>query len=409
MHLCEGPQQNEDLVQQLIIRKPSYKLDRIIKERYPNFDDALGDLYHCLSDVHLFAAMPAVQSEGIEVHRIHNCRRLITEWQAYVAGTRSLQKVFATTKGIVYQAEVQGKKIHWQAPHALQQVVPGDVDFNVLLTFLEFYEALLAFVNFKLYHSMNVKYPPILDPQMETLEGLYTVSRDFVSNYGDQCLFKNMVFFLSREAAKESLVFVIESFGGLVSWEGDGATFKESDQSITHQIFDRPTVEHVYLNREYVLPQWVYDCVNKKIILPTHPFTIGRIPPAHWSPFVESNAEESYTPENEATTMTGVDKESIDAMFQDPSIKHYFDELKMEVHGLQERPVEKMEEDNSESVADHEQVARDAVNMCLLTMSRKERGFYKAAQMGSERKKANDVLSKERKKKAQAEVIDNVR
>lgn len=28
-------------------------------------------------------------------------------------------------------------------------------------------QTLLAFVNFKLYHSINVKYPPILDPQLE--------------------------------------------------------------------------------------------------------------------------------------------------------------------------------------------------------------------------------------------------
>ncbi|KAL5727393.1 mRNA-binding ribosome synthesis protein [Ranunculus cassubicifolius] len=199
-------------------------------------------------------------------------------------------------------------------------------------------------------------------------------------------LFSYLFLYIQLGAAKESLVFVIESFGGLVSWEGDGATFKESDQSITHQIFDRPTVDHVYLNREYVLPQWVYDCVNKKIILPTHPFTIGRIPPAHLSPFVENDAEEGYTPENEATTtMTGVDKESIDGMFQIP-MKQYLDELKMEVHGLQERTVEKTEEGNNESVADYEQVAR----------------------MSIERKKANDGLLKERKKKAQAEAINNV-
>jgi pescadillo len=38
------------------------------------------------------------------------------------------------------QAEVQGQKITWLTPHALQQVLTDDVDFNVMLTFLEFYE-----------------------------------------------------------------------------------------------------------------------------------------------------------------------------------------------------------------------------------------------------------------------------
>lgn len=38
------------------------------------------------------------------------------------------------------QAEVDGQKITWLAPHARQQVLTDDVDFNVMLTFLEFYE-----------------------------------------------------------------------------------------------------------------------------------------------------------------------------------------------------------------------------------------------------------------------------
>lgn len=32
------------------------------------------------------------------------------------------------------------------------------------------------------------------------------------------------------------MLFVIPAFGGAVSWEGEGAPFDESDQSITHQV-----------------------------------------------------------------------------------------------------------------------------------------------------------------------------
>lgn len=38
------------------------------------------------------------------------------------------------------KAEVEGQKITWLTPHALQQVMPDDVDFNVMLNFLEVYE-----------------------------------------------------------------------------------------------------------------------------------------------------------------------------------------------------------------------------------------------------------------------------
>lgn len=38
------------------------------------------------------------------------------------------------------------------------------------------------------------------------------------------------------QVPRESLLFVIPAFGGIVSWEGDGAPFREADQSITHQV-----------------------------------------------------------------------------------------------------------------------------------------------------------------------------
>ena len=41
--------------------------------------------------------------------------------------------------------------------------MPTDVDFRVMLTFVEFYSALMGFMNFRLYHSLNLKYPPQVD------------------------------------------------------------------------------------------------------------------------------------------------------------------------------------------------------------------------------------------------------
>ena len=39
----------------------------------------------------------------------------------------------------------------------LVQVLPVDVDYKVMLTFLEFYSTLLQFVNFRLYHGLGVR------------------------------------------------------------------------------------------------------------------------------------------------------------------------------------------------------------------------------------------------------------
>lgn len=47
---------------------------------------------------------------------------------------------FMCSSCLSMQAEVQGQKITWLTPHALQQVLTDDIDFNVMLTYLEFNE-----------------------------------------------------------------------------------------------------------------------------------------------------------------------------------------------------------------------------------------------------------------------------
>ncbi|KAJ1294027.1 hypothetical protein BS78_01G115800 [Paspalum vaginatum] len=560
---------NRDLADRLLNRPPTYKLDRLVLERYPTFVDALRDLDDCLTMVHLFAALPAIDGERVEVKRIHNCRRLSHEWQAYISRTHSLRKTFISVKGIYYQAEVQGQKITWLTPHALQQVLTDDVDFNVMLSFLEFYETLLGFVNFKLYHSIKVNYPPNLDPRLEALaaelyalcrymssgsarmienlkseeadennnaEGVIEEKKDKKSktssktdkseleinadsiieekkdkksktsskadkselkNNADgvieekkdakikassktdeselrlallqyqlptnepgalmnlieestapdaddddikECksLFKNLKFFLSREVPRESLLFIIPSFGGTVSWEGEGAPFNEVDEDITHQIVDRPTQSHVFLSREYVQPQWIFDCVNARILLPTEGYLVGRVPPPHLSPFVDNDAE-GYIPEyaetikrlqaaarNEVLPLPGIGDEDLDNSLVAAMVdrtesneaaekkrklemleKQYHDELKMEIDGVTFSNLSNKKADLSDAKDDtksdreddeNKQVEKDDGDISTALMSRRQRGLYKAMEIGKERKREKVELLKKRKK-----------
>lgn len=52
--------------------------------------------------------------------------------------------------------------------------------------------------------------------------------------------FHHKLFSLMRlcffQVPRESLLFVITAFGGVVSWEGDGAPFEESNQDINYQV-----------------------------------------------------------------------------------------------------------------------------------------------------------------------------
>ncbi|KAJ3291589.1 mRNA-binding ribosome synthesis protein nop7, partial [Borealophlyctis nickersoniae] len=153
------------LAKSLEENRPVYTLDHIIKERYPSFIDALRDLDDALSMIFLFATLPT--DDKIASTHIRTCQRLSAEFQNYVVISHSLRKVFLSIKGIYYQAEIKGQSVTWIVPYQFSQQVPRNVDFRVMQTFLELYETLIGFVNYKLYTELNLVYPPKLDEQRD--------------------------------------------------------------------------------------------------------------------------------------------------------------------------------------------------------------------------------------------------
>lgn len=360
--------------QQIIDNKPIYKLDAVVKERYPRFVDALRDCDDALSMCSLFAMFS--QGIGRPDDLISISRKLTLEFMHYVIHTKSLRKVFITIKGYYYQAEIMGQTITWMVPHQFVIDRVSNVDLNVMKTFTEFYITLLGFINYKLFKSMNAVYPPqivnetnlkelaktkgVLDraisrklskrkrkfDKIDGDEGGEEDSRDelvaalnkkirvdenkTVANAESENqqpdvfeedneaennneekmtlqqvlalekLFSGLKFFLNREVPRESLTFVIRSFGGEVSWDTNlfpGATFDESDSSITHHIIDRDSLPERHLNRAYIQPQWVYDSINMRVLLPVNDYLIGATLPPHLSPFVNEKRGEYVPPD----------------------------------------------------------------------------------------------------------------
>ncbi|KAG0764192.1 hypothetical protein G6F57_005754 [Rhizopus arrhizus] len=318
--------------------KPVYSLDHIVKERYPSFIDALRDLDDALSMLFLFAMLPA--DNKIKANIVADCQQLIAEFQAYVVKSKSLRRVFFSIKGIYYQAEIKGQTITWVVPYQFSQNIPTDVDFRVMLTFLEFYRTLVGFVNFKLYTELNMTYPPKVDEtggfhldehmpkgnrqqqdeeedeeldefkstaqgeeEDDTLKKIQAASHEAAEL---ERLFEGQKFFLSRETPRYALEFMIRSCGGQVSWDpsvGVNPPFAESDETIRYQITDRPSVRNRILSRHYVQPQWVADCINARKIIKPSLYEPGAELPAHLSPFVEAKAGD-YVPK------TGVESDA---------------------------------------------------------------------------------------------------
>jgi len=119
-------------------------------------------------------------------------------------------------------------------------------------------------------------------------------------------LFASYTFWLSRETSRPIFEFVVRSCGGRIGWpasSGSGSPFDESDESITHVIIDRPPVERSNetqeerrrrLQRKYIQPQWVIDCVNAGKILLEDKYAQGKPLPPHLSPF--GDYEGAYDP-----------------------------------------------------------------------------------------------------------------
>lgn len=158
---------NRPLAHRISNRRPEYRLDHLVKERYPSLVDALRDLDDPLTLVHLFAVLPADATKNIPSDKVQLSRRLALEWQAYVVASHTLRKSFVSVKGFYYQAEIKGQLVTWMVPHLVSQVLPNDVDFKVMLTFLELYQSTLQFVMFSLYHEMGIAYPLKVDDDMD--------------------------------------------------------------------------------------------------------------------------------------------------------------------------------------------------------------------------------------------------
>ncbi|KAJ5108100.1 hypothetical protein N7456_004775 [Penicillium angulare] len=370
---------------------PKLTLDHVIKERYPTFIDALRDLDDALSLLFLFATLPS--TTHVPSKTVALCQRLCHEFQHYLITTNSLRRSFLSIKGIYYQATIQGQDIMWLVPYRFVQRVNGDVDYRIMATFVDFYTTLLGFVNFRLYSSIGLRYPPKFDTRSDengaelaafTLEGRNvaeapkaldssksqkngasnkevskavqakvdkviksvgldqtndeqamdtteenteaidrfepaapeadTLPQPDMSGSEVGTLFSPFVFYISREAPKAPIEFILRAFGcKRVGWDavlGDGAfTNDETDTRITHQIVDRPQLPAESLpavpegesssqkvkpgtripGRTYVQPQWIWDCINDGKLLRADLYAPGATLPPHLSPWVKPN------------------------------------------------------------------------------------------------------------------------
>ncbi|ELP89283.1 hypothetical protein EIN_487950 [Entamoeba invadens IP1] len=334
---------------------PQLDLKDTIRERYPTFADCLKDLGDCLSMVYMFASQGLTTGERSQ--HVKLARRYVLEWEAYVKHQGLLRKCFISTKGFFYTASVCGIPVTWIVPHEFMIEKSETVDFNVLHEFLNFYVILMKFVCFKLYNTAGLVYPPRIDyvpgteflgevhveriaeskkktfeikqikqekpivvdelidvkdavkgsenaiatemakesgvksdetiekEKMEELDTNNRIEEVDLGNRSGQGLMSGLVFYVQKEVA-QNVKFVIECVGGMIVTD-------VNDEQITHQVGERG--EHKTIAREFVQPQWIFDCVNENFLLPCAEYEIGKKLPPHLSPY--GNGDGDYISE----------------------------------------------------------------------------------------------------------------
>jgi pescadillo len=141
-------------------QRPFYTLFHIVKERYNTLVDAVRDLDDALSTVALFACLPSDDSVGISSSIISTSTQLFDEFIYFCAKKKLVRRVFCSIKGFYVEVKLLGQSVVFLIPHQFSQDITQQVDYKVLLTFLEFYLCLLKSVNFKLYSMESWAYPP---------------------------------------------------------------------------------------------------------------------------------------------------------------------------------------------------------------------------------------------------------
>jgi len=438
---------NWDTVERLRENKPRYNLDTIVKERYPTFIDAVRDLEDCLCLSFLYSTFPKTQKTPVEM--VSLCKRLTTEFLHYVIEARALRKVFCSIKGYYFQAEIKGQTVTWIVPHSFGFAQPASVDMRLMSIFVEFYTTVLGFVNFRLFNSLNLHYPPTLASSTDTAaeqedrvmalnqalartlvepdaveldkieveeggEAMEAARVEAEARERQGKLFQGLRFFLGREVPREPLVFMVRAVGGEVSWDATvapGATYAANDPTITHQIVDRPSVADHVLGRFYDQHQWVFDSINRRGRCSEAEYALGETLPPHMSPFIAERRVGDYVPPEQEKLEEGVkddgeqeeengeeeesDGEEVDSDEgeedeEDKVLEENKEESSM---GVKVGTMTKLDDDH-----DRKMVEDEEYKLRVMMIKKKHRGLYRSM-MRNRKKRMNEAKNMERKRK----------
>lgn len=252
-------------------------------------------------------------------------------------------------------------------------------------------------------------------------------------------LFQGYTFFISREVPRGYIELICLAYGAkAIGWEhGNDSPISMKDPSITHHIIDRPNIPISYettlpKSREYIQPQWIFDCSNFLILLPIHKYQVGVTLPPHLSPWydteenndgykpayleeIERYKNGDFTIMDDITNDSNTNKRKMNDMtiVEEDDEDDYDDndeESKQEVESNNDEEKDEIDEDEDEEEIDDEELEKrqekkrkkiqdEEYELAKSMMSRKAAHLYGRMQHGIAQKKMDVDKLKQRRQK----------
>ncbi|GAW80855.1 pescadillo N-terminus domain containing protein [Plasmodium gonderi] len=128
-------------------------------------------------------------------------------------------------------------------------------------------------------------------------------------------LFTNQVYYIHTDMPFDILSIIILSCGGSIAWNSPYSPYTLDDEKITHEILESREVLESHEGQEgitqvikqnyqrmYIQPQYIFDCLNRKKILPCSDYSTDvKKLPVHLSPFIEDDNFKNFVKKEEYT------------------------------------------------------------------------------------------------------------
>lgn len=263
----------------------------LVKSKYSCFGDSLSDLFNSLRNLYFIQALGITKSTDGEQLEYETALQI---WEEFVLKNGLIEKSFMDKKGIFFSFNIEKIRILWSIPypaHDFSDIIEEKKDIEKIIK-----TSGIRFVDFDSSSSDDeISEDKIIDhndsSKLDTSLLIYSSNLQATHVklcvhklnliYGEMGLaiknhiFENKKFNISVKSICKHLEFILKSQNAIIS------SVEDADIIITE------TVDTIYDDKIYVQPQFIFDSINKNVILDHKLYSPGKKLPVHISPFAD--------------------------------------------------------------------------------------------------------------------------